>query len=86
VGLTKDDIQGLCMYTEIGGGLIAGASGTAMFVGLNPVYLALMAAPGAQFFAQQLFINSSKGLITMAGVNVGIQAGGGVSACLGYLG
>lgn len=79
--LTKADIQGLCMYTEVGGGLIAGASGTALFVGLNPVYLALLSIPGAQ----QLFINSAKGLIAMAGVNVGVQAGGGASVSLGYL-
>jgi hypothetical protein len=79
--LTKSDIQGLCMFAEVGGGLIAGASGTSLFVGLNPLLLPTLSIPGVS----QLFINSARGMILMAGANVGIQAQIGASVSLGYL-
>jgi hypothetical protein len=86
--LTKSDIRGVCAFVEIGGGLVAGASGTAMLVGMNPVWLAATIATatfGAAAFAESQLVNSATGLLMMAGVNVGIQAGGGVGAYLGGL-
>lgn len=84
--LTESEIQGPCAFIDVGAGLIAGASGTAMAVGLNPLYLmALAAGPMATPFAAQLLISSAKGVLLMAGLNVGIQAQIGGAALLGYL-
>ncbi len=82
--LKKSDIQGLCMFGEVGGGLIAGASATGMFVGLDPLKLALLI--GVPGFGAQLFLNSAKGMVLMAGVNAGVQAQIGGAVYLGYLG
>ena len=38
--LATSDIQGVCMFVEVGGGLVAGVSATAMLVGMNPAWLA----------------------------------------------
>ena len=84
--LTKTDIQGLCSFIEVGAGLIAGGSGVAMAVGLNPLYLAsILGGPLAIPFGGHLLISSAKGVLLMAGVNVGIQAQIGGAAYLGYL-
>jgi hypothetical protein len=78
--LSESDIRGVCAFTEAGGGLLAGASGVAMYVGMNPF---LMAIP---VVGPQLFINSAKGIILMAGANIGIQAQVGISGCVGVIG
>lgn len=81
--LKKSDIQGLCTFVEVGGGFITGGSGTAMLVGLNPLLLPLITTlPGV---GSQLFTNSAKGMIMMAGLNIGVQAQVGVSGYIGYL-
>lgn len=79
---TQSDIQGVCMFVEAGGGLIAGGSGTVMLLDLNPLYipLALVSSYGAQ-----LLTNSAKGILLMAGANVGIQAQIGIVGYYGYL-
>ena len=78
--LTESDIRGTCAFTEAGGGLIAGGSGVAMYVGVNPLLLAV------PLYGIQLFLNSAKGVILMAGLNVGIQAQVGISGCVGAIG
>lgn len=82
--LSTSDIQGLCMFGEVAGGIIAGASATAMFIGLNPLYLSLLGA--MPNIGAQLLLNTARGMILMAGVNVGIQAQIGGAVYLGYLG
>ena len=79
--LTRPDVQGWCMFAEIGGGLIGGGSATGMFIGLDPMHVAKMAAGGA---APQI-LESARGLILMAACNVGFQAGGGITDYIGYL-
>lgn len=79
--LSKSDIQGPCAFFEVGGGLIGGGSGTAMLVGLDPKFLPMLTNP----LLTQVLVNSGKGLLLMAGFNVGMQAGGGGSALLGFL-
>ncbi len=78
------------MYVELGAGVIAGGSGTAILFGLDPKLLAavalasaspLTAALGASMSRQLL--QSSRGALLMAGVNVGAQFGGGAAAYLG---
>ncbi len=90
--LSRGDFTGPCMYVELGAGVIAGGSGTAILFGLDPKLLAavalasaspLTAALGASMSRQLL--QSSRGALLMAGVNVGAQFGGGAAAYLGAL-
>lgn len=87
--LTTSDLQGVCMFLEIGGGMVAGVSATAMLLGMSPVYLAACAAasalPAAAALLSQDLLNSATALLVMGGLNAGIQAGGGVGAYLGGL-
>ncbi|KIH82734.1 hypothetical protein [Pseudomonas batumici] len=91
--LTSDDITGPCMYTEVGGGLLVGGSATALLFGLDPKLLALAAAlnsnPATSLIASttvnRQLLQSAKGAVVMAGINVGVQAGGGAAIYMGYL-
>jgi hypothetical protein len=75
--VTQGDLQGLCCWVEVGGGLLVGASGTAMLLGMNPAYLALCATPVTMSVGTQLLAGSAKAVLLMAGINAGLQAGGG---------
>lgn len=80
--LLVSDIQGPCIFTEVGGGIIAGASACAMYFGIDPLRLSLLGMP---VIGAQLAINSAKGMLLMAGLNVGIQAQIGGAMYVGYL-
>jgi hypothetical protein len=86
--LTRDAIQGVCLFVEIGGGLVAGVSGTAMIFGMSPAWLAAMVAastsPLMMYFEYRL-METATGILVMGGLNVGIQAGGGVGGYVGGL-
>lgn len=90
--LSKSDFVGPCIYVEIGGGVIAGASGVAMLFGLDPVLLAATLAAnsnpatalGGSYLAGKL-VASAHGVLVMAGMNAGLQAGGGGAAYIGGL-
>jgi len=79
----KSDIQGICAFVEIGGGIIAGSSGMAMLINLNPAFLvaSLVSPLGGAY----LLLTSAKGILLMAGVNAGLQAQIGITGSLGYL-
>jgi len=81
--LSKSDIEGLCMFAEVGAGIIGGGSACSMFVGLNPLLLPVLSMP---IYGPQILLNSAKGMILMAGLNVGVQAQIGGAVYLGYLG
>jgi len=91
--LTSDDITGPCMYTEVGVGLVAGGSATALLFGLDPKLLALSVAlssnPATSLIASttvnRQLARSAKGALVMAGLNAGVQAGGGAAIYMGYL-
>ncbi|MGN8275130.1 hypothetical protein ACLEJQ_01740 [Pseudomonas sp. SMV71] len=91
--LTEDDITGPCMYTEVGGGLVVGGSATALLFGLDPKLLALSVALNASAVTSIIAANtvnrqllqSAKGAVVMAGMNAGVQAGGGAAIYMGYL-
>ncbi len=83
--LTKSDIQGLCVFVEIGGGLALGASGIAMLLGASPAWLLGLTNPMTFPFTISMMMDSCPGLLLMAGANVGVQAGGGVAGILGAL-
>lgn len=87
--LTTSDIQGPCAFTEVAGGIIGGASACAMYIGLDPArYAALgpsMLVPGGQGLGIQFVLGSAKGVLLMAGLNVGLQAQIGIAGYFGYL-
>ncbi|MCJ8204722.1 hypothetical protein [Pseudomonas sp. RGM2987] len=91
--LTEDDITGPCMYTEVAAGLVVGGSATALLFGLDPKLLALSvalnASPATSIIAastvNRQLLQSAKGAVVMAGMNAGVQAGGGAAIYLGYL-
>ncbi|KGU85396.1 MULTISPECIES: hypothetical protein [Pseudomonas] len=90
--LTSDDITGPCMYTEVGAGLVVGGSATALLFGLDPKLLALsvaLSASPATMMAASIvnrqLVQSAKGALVMAGMNAGVQAGGGAAVYIGYL-
>jgi hypothetical protein len=84
--LTQSDIRGGCLFVEVGGGLIAGASATAMLLGLSPAWLlALAAAPEFAVVIDQNLLQSASGVLVMGGVNLGLQAGAGAGAFVGGL-
>lgn len=78
--LAKGDIQGLCAFVEVGGGIIGGGSGIAMLLDLNGWWLAGIPATAP------LLLGSASAVLLMAGLNVGVQAQVGGSAFLGYIG
>jgi hypothetical protein len=84
--LTQADIRGGCLFLEVGGGLIAGVSATAMLLGLSPAWLlALAMEPELAVVIDPALLRSASGVLVMGGVNAGLQAGGGVGAFLGGL-
>lgn len=89
--LTTSDIQGICCFVEVGGGIIVGGSAAAMLVGLDAARLLALGpatavgGPVGSNLAMQFLIASAKGLILMAGVNAGIQAQIGGAAYGGLL-
>ena len=85
--LSFDDICGVCGLVEVGGGLVGGGSATAMLLGMDIKWAAgcIVAGPLTSYCCIRL-IKSATALLLMAGINVGIQAGGGIIGCTGYLG
>jgi hypothetical protein len=91
--LKESDIQGVCMFLEVGGGVLVGASAMAMLLGMSPAWLAgaLSAAPLTptlpllSLYVWHQLINTATGLLIMGGLNAGIQAGAGGAIFLGGL-
>lgn len=81
--LDRSDIEGPCVFVEAGAGFGLGASGTVMYVGLNPWFLPTILSPNPQY---QLFINSAKGTIIMAGLDAHYIPSVGAAVLIGYLG
>lgn len=84
--LRRSDITGVCMFLEVGAGLIAGGAAYAMVLGMNPLYLAeMMAMPATMPIAEAMLLRSATSLLLMAGINVGVQAGGAAGGFVGGL-
>ncbi|MFP3552105.1 hypothetical protein SB861_15465 [Paraburkholderia sp. SIMBA_049] len=83
--LAMSDIQGVAAYVEVGAGSVASASGTLMFLGLNP--LLIMAAVASPGFAHlvTIAIQQAPAVLFMWGASVAPQVGGGINALLGQL-
>ncbi|HKS15107.1 MAG TPA: hypothetical protein VJS90_18910 [Pseudomonas sp.] len=91
-GLVREDFEGPCVFLEGGIGLIGGGSASAMLFGLDAKLLAMTAAtltPVGNMLlphdSAMRLVRSAKGVIIAAGVNAGLQAGGGVTISLGGL-
>jgi hypothetical protein len=91
-GLVREDFKGACVFIEGGVGLLGGVSGSAMLFGLDPKLLAATAAmltPMGSILmphdSTTRLLRSAKGVIIAAGLNVGLQAGGGATISLGGL-
>lgn len=85
--LTRADIQGAVVFIEGALGLGVGASGDAMLFGINPILLGLaLTNPILQPILLPQALETSTGAMAFAGLNVGIQAGGGIAGMAGYLG
>ena len=84
--LSREAIRGVCMFVEVAGGLVGGVSGTAMIFGMSPYWLAAAAAAGpmASYFEYRM-MQTATGILVMGGINVGIQAGGGIGGYVGGL-
>lgn len=83
--LTVADIQGAVVFGELGGGLVAGASGTAMLFGMNSMLLLAGIASTTNPALMARALAGATGAVVFAGVNVGVQAGGGVAGMVGYM-
>jgi hypothetical protein len=82
----RGDFRGAVLFVEGGGGLIAGGSGTAMLFGINSaLLLANVASPILSAMFLDNAIDDATGVLMMAGMNVGVQAGGGVAGLVGYM-
>lgn len=79
--LTTSDIQGVCLFIEVTGGLIAGGFGIAMLIGASP--LALAATIATNGGTADRLIASATGLLLIGGTQAAVQAGAGI---VGYVG
>jgi hypothetical protein len=84
--LAKSDIQGACLIAEIAGGIVAGVSGTVLLLGINPAALLGLTSITLNLLDDFLGIPlNPKALLFISGIGVGLQAGAGVAAYVGYL-
>jgi hypothetical protein len=83
--LKRSDMTGCCMFVQAGGGVIGGGSAYAMVLGMNPIYLVGMTFTPLMLLAETKLLQSATALLLMAGLNVGVQAGGGAGAFIGGL-
>ncbi|MDR5741429.1 MULTISPECIES: hypothetical protein [unclassified Caballeronia] len=83
--LSRRDIQGATVYVDAGGGLLLGAGGSVMFLGINSAELILgLSSPGMLYLAERA-IAQAPALLVMGGITAGLQAGLGVGLLAGYL-
>ncbi len=84
--LSKSDIQGPCMFVEVGGGLAVGGYGGAMLIGLStPAVLAAIATPLMASMIWPSVMATAKGALMFAGLNAGLQAGVFAAGFIGAL-
>jgi len=80
--LTVDDINGGCMFLEVGGGIAWGGAAYSMACGMNQAaMLSGIAQPGLLAHA----LNTATGYMVFAGANYGLQAGIGVTQFVGAM-
>ena len=81
--LRPEDFKGICLSTDVGGGVLVGYSGNALLINVSPLALAAQAAgPIGSLLAPSL---KPHAMVLSRGWNVGPQASIGISETLGYL-
>ncbi|TCP71724.1 hypothetical protein [Sphingomonas sp. PP-CE-1G-424] len=83
--LTADDIRGAVVFVEGGLGLIGGAAVDGMLFGINPVMLLAGITNPALSMLTSRAIADAAGAVIFGGLNVGVQAGGGIAGLVGYM-
>ncbi|WP_454872077.1 hypothetical protein [Paraburkholderia xenovorans] len=84
--LSLADLQGVALYVEAGGALIAAAGFTVMFLGVDPIFLeAAVIAPMFSARSVDFAINFAPAVLIMGGLAMGPQVGGGFSGLVGLL-
>ncbi|MBA8879503.1 hypothetical protein [Phyllobacterium myrsinacearum] len=83
--LAESDIQGATVYIDAAAGLIIGLSGSAMLLGIEPLPLMMGLSNPAMMLIANVAILRAPAVLVMGGVNVGLQAGAGIGALVGYL-
>jgi len=86
--LDPTDFEDPCVYLDVGAGVIAGYSGTAMLAGISPIALLKAGVTGngvPDVWAIADAMSTAQALILMRGWNGGLQIGGGASVSIGYL-
>jgi len=86
--LAPTDFEDPCVYLDVGAGVIAGYSGTAMLAGISPIALLKAGLTGSgvpDIWAIADAMSTAQALILMHGWNGGLQIGGGASVSIGYL-
>ena len=81
--LTKDDLRGICLIVDGGGGLIVGYSVTVMLLGIDPArFAAQVTSPILSLFVGQA---EPKAAMLIRGWNAGVQGGGSIAGYIGYM-
>lgn len=84
--LAQEDIRGACALVQIGGGIIAGVSASAMVIGMDPLLLAATMLAGSQaIWLEPRLLESATGLLVVVGANASVQVGLGGGALIGGL-
>jgi hypothetical protein len=87
--LSRSDITGVCMFAEVGGGVVVGGAGYAMLLGMSPLWLAAQASsaimPPVMLYADYQMLQSATAVLFMAGLNAGLIAGIGAAVFVGGL-
>jgi hypothetical protein len=85
--LTISDLRGVCAFVEAGAGLIGGGSGLVMLAGLRESTSWWQKALSGVSALYNVYstLNSARAVIPMAGLNVGVQAGWGVTGYIGFM-
>ena len=80
--LTPADFRGVCIVIDGGAGLLVGYSGTLMLLSIYPERFALqIASPIMSLLVGQA---EPKAILLTRGLNVGVQAGAGITGTIGY--
>ncbi len=81
--LSPADLRGICIVIDGGAGLLVGYSGTLMLLGIDPERFALqIASPILSLLVGQA---EPVAALFTRGLNVGVQAGAGITGTVGYL-
>ncbi|MBA8901703.1 MULTISPECIES: hypothetical protein [unclassified Phyllobacterium] len=83
--LAESDIRGATVYIDAAAGIVAGFSGSAMILGIDPLPLIIGLTNPLMMMYAQFAIWRAPAVLIMGGVNVGFQAGMGIGALAGYL-